>query len=392
MSSKKSMKWPKINLGGLDEEMKIPTSLRGLVALLEDRNIDEYNVRMTPEELRQKVKMTPKAAYTVVVGREIVKRIMDGKDPRIIIEAGPCSIDDVKAAYEFAKRLKRLSDKVDDVFFIMMRAYFEKPRTNIGWRGLIEDPRMDGSDKVDLGFELARKLLRRINELGLPTITEYLHTETPQYIGDFISRGVIGARTVTSCNHRKMMSGISCPGGFKNTVDGQISPAVDAVRVAGMKNTFRGEDYKGRKAKIHTRGNEYVNINLRGGAGPNLNPESIDEALALLDKHGLRRNIEIDCSHGNSSKDYRRQMGNLSYVMDQRRGGRSEIFAAMIEAYLMDGSYSDNDIALPYPIREDTPRIFGLSKTDGCVGFDAFESGVMLEYEKFKQAGWPRVK
>ena len=329
---------------------------------INNTNINRLDLLLTPEALKIKIPLTEKAANTVINGRNTIQDILDGKDNRTLIIAGPCSIHDLESAKEYAQRLKTLHDKLSDKLFIVMRAYFEKPRTNVGWKGLINDPTLDGSNDMNLGLSKARELLAWIAELGLPTATEALDPVTPQYVADLISWSAIGARTTESQTHREMASGLSMPVGFKNSTDGSLTAAVNAIISAQSPHTFIGIDNGGNTALLHTNGNPYSHIILRGGKTPNYDEQSVAQCISDLEAANINPRIIIDASHGNSSKDFSKQQGVARNVMEQIRAGNQTIKGIMLESHLIEGNQklSDN-------------LTYGKSITDSCIGWEETE-------------------
>ncbi|GAA4354346.1 3-deoxy-7-phosphoheptulonate synthase [Kangiella marina] len=325
-------------------------------------NINRLDLLMTPEALKIKLPLTEKAANTVIQGRASIQNILDGTDERTLIIAGPCSIHDLDSAKEYAKCLKRLHDELSDKFFIVMRTYFEKPRTNVGWKGLINDPNIDGSNDMNLGLTKARELLSWIAELGLPTATEALDPVTPQYIADLISWSAVGARTTESQTHREMASGLSMPVGFKNSTDGSLTAAVNAIISAQSPHTFIGIDNGGHTALLHTNGNPYSHIILRGGKQPNYDADSVSQCIADLKQANIKPQIIIDASHGNSSKDFTKQPGVARDVMAQIKAGNTSIKGIMLESHLVEGNQKlSNQLQ------------YGQSITDSCIGWETTE-------------------
>ncbi|MDX1386758.1 MAG: 3-deoxy-7-phosphoheptulonate synthase, partial [bacterium] len=274
---------------------------------LTNLNVESHTPLPTPGHIRKEIKGTPEAFRVAEEGRQAVNAILDGKDPRLFVVIGPCSIHDTKAAMDYAQRLKKLSDKVRDQFVLIMRVYFEKPRTTVGWKGLVNDPYMDDSFHIEEGIKIARRLLIDLAELGLPTATEALDPIVPQYLSDLISWIAIGARTTESQTHREMASGLSTPVGFKNGTDGNITVAINAMKSSLSPHSFLGVDSEGRISVYKTKGNPYSHVVLRGGKEPNYDPASIAQCQAALQEAGLREKIMVDCSHGNSQKDHRNQ-------------------------------------------------------------------------------------
>lgn len=332
----------------------------------------------TPDEIQRMFPASDKSLKTVQKGREVIRNILDDKDDRLFIVVGPCSIHDPKAALEYADQLKKLSDKVKDKFFLVMRVYFEKPRTTVGWKGLINDPFMDDSFKVEEGLKLARQLLLEITDKGLPTATEALDPITPQYLGELMSWSAIGARTTESQTHREMSSGLSTPVGFKNATDGNIQVAINAMKSALTSHHFLGIDSKGKIAVFMTRGNPYSHVVLRGAdSGSNYDPASIERCTKALEKEGLRKKIMIDCSHGNSNKDFRNQPKVFKAVLDQVLAGNKAICGTMIESNLSEGNQK---------IPPDLAQLqYGVSVTDQCLGWKTTEEMILEAFEKLKK-------
>lgn len=295
---------------------------------------------IAPGELRQVFPQSEEAAEFVNSSRAHIKNILKGKDPRLMVVVGPCSIHDPKSALEYAERLARLAAELSDQLFIVMRVYFEKPRTTVGWKGLINDPDMNSTHQISKGLGIARRLLSEITEMLLPVATEMLDPITPDYLADCISWGAIGARTTESQTHREMASGLSFPVGFKNGTDGNLQIAIDAMNAALHSHSFIGVNREGRTSIIQTTGNPDVHIVLRGGKKPNYFPEDIRKTEEMLEKGGLFPTIMIDCSHGNSEKRHEKQPDVLSAVVDQIAAGNRSISGVMIESFLEEGSQS----------------------------------------------------
>lgn len=322
---------------------------------------------------------------TVVESRETVKRILAGEDSRLMVVVGPCSIHDPLAALDYARRLKELSDKVADQLFILMRVYFEKPRTTVGWKGLINDPHLNDTFDIAYGLRQARRLLLEVNNLGLPAATELLEPITPQYIADLISMTAIGARTTESPTHRQMASGLSMPVGFKNGTDGSLQVAIDAMLAAGEPHSFLGIDHEGDTCIVATKGNPWRFLILRGGrSGPNYDAPNIAEAVEKLRKCKLPPRLMVDCSHANSNKDYRQQNVVWNACLDQRLQGNHEIVGLMLESNLVAGNQP-----LSSPPTELT---YGLSITDGCIGWDETEELILSAYERIAGHPWDAEK
>ena len=303
------------------------------------------------------------AVFDVVSrGRDTISRILRGEDPRFLAIVGPCSIHDPDGAMEYARRLADLRASLSPELFIVMRVYFEKPRTTVGWKGLINDPKLDDSCDMVKGLHVARQLLLEINRLGLPAATEFLDPILPQYTADLVSWAAIGARTTESQTHREMASGLSMPVGFKNGTDGRVQTAVDALLAAGRSHSFLGIDQQGMTSVIKTAGNPDCHLVLRGGLqGPNYQAAQINEAIAQLKKCGVNASIMVDCSHANSAKNPSRQVDVWNDVVEQRRQGCRAIMGAMLESYLKPGNQ---------PLVDPAKLEYGVSVTDACLGWD----------------------
>jgi len=329
----------------------------------ENLNVLAVEVMPSPDEVKARVPLTERAVATVLSGRRTVEAILDGRDRRLFAVVGPCSIHDPAAGLEYARRLRALADEVSDTLVLVMRVYFEKPRTSVGWKGFINDPRMDDSFRIDEGMERARRFLLDVNELGLPAGTEALDPISPQYYGDLVAWTAIGARTAESQTHREMSSGLSTPVGFKNSTEGDVLPAVNAIVSAAQPHAFLGINFQGRSAIIRTRGNRYGHLVLRGGGGrPNFDTVSIAMAEEALAKARIPRNIVVDCSHANSWKKPELQPLVLRDVVHQIRDGNRSVAGFMIESFLEAGSQ---------PIPPDLADLrYGCSVTDACVSWD----------------------
>src|SRR5688572_3001530 len=319
-----------------------------------------------PRLLKEKLPMTERANRTVVEGRAAVQRILRQQDSRLLVIVGPCSVHDPKGALEYAAKLATLNRDVADQLCIVMRVYFEKPRTTVGWKGLINDPHLDNSCDIEEGLRLGRKLLLDINELGLPVGTEFLDPIVPQFLADLVTWTAIGARTTESQTHREMASGLSMPVGFKNGTDGSLQIAIDALSSARTQHSFLGIDQEGATSLIRTTGNPDAHVVLRGGrTRPNYDPQSIGEASALLEKHQLPNVLMVDCSHANSGKQHARQEEVWLSLIEQRAAGNRAIVGAMVESYLKEGNQ-------PVPAN---PKdiVYGISVTDACISWDTTE-------------------
>ena len=332
-----------------------------------DLRIKEITNLLPPVALSEKYPITDTAAATVISGRESIHNIMKGKDDRLVVITGPCSIHDVKSAMEYAGRLLKLREKYADTLEVVMRVYFEKPRTTVGWKGLINDPFMDNSFDINAGLKIGRKLLLDINELGMPVATEYLDVLTPQYLDEFISWVAIGARTTESQVHRELASGTSAPVGFKNGTDGTVKIAMDALKSAASEHTFLSVTKFGHSAIVKTLGNEDCHIILRGGSkGPNFSAEHVNKAVEDLAKAGLDPVVMIDFSHANSSKQFKKQIEVAENVSEQIASGTKGIFGVMIESHLVEGR---QDL-----VEGCADKLkYGQSITDACIGWEDTE-------------------
>ena len=333
-------------------------------------NIHEVTPIIAPSDLKQVFPLTTDNAKLVASSRKTIKDILHGRDHRLMAVVGPCSIHDTKAALEYAQRLAVLAKEVADQIFIVMRVYFEKPRTTIGWKGLINDPDLDGSHRISKGLGVARRLFCEITDLGLPIASEMLDPITPQYLSDMISWGAIGARTTESQTHREMASGLSFPVGFKNGTDGGLKVATDAMSASLHEHSFLGINFEGRTSIVNTCGNPDVHIVLRGGnSGPNYSAADIAETTDLLRKNSLPTSIMVDCSHANSNKDHNRQSVVLSEVIDQYLAGNRALNSVMIESNLEAGNQE---------IPEDVAQLkYGVSITDKCIDWSTTERILM---------------
>ena len=334
---------------------------------LDDLNVLSEETLINPEELKQMIPASDAALKTVAAGRMAVKNIIARNDPRMFVVVGPCSIHDTGSALDYAKRLKVLSDEVSDTLLLVMRVYFEKPRTTVGWKGFINDPHMNDSFNIAEGLQLSRRLLIELAELGLPTSTEALDPVTPQYLQDLIAWSAIGARTTESQTHREMASGLSSAIGFKNGTDGGLEVAINAMQSVSAPHRFLGINHQGSVSVIHTRGNGHAHIVLRGGGGKtNFDPDSIKTCEDRLLGAGLPANIMVDCSHANSSKDPANQPVVLSDVRKQIANGNRSIIGLMVESHLEWGNQS-----IPTDLTE---LKYGVSVTDACVDWATTES------------------
>jgi len=320
---------------------------------------------LTPEELMRDLPLSEQASNTVTDARQHVYDVLDGKDDRLVIIMGPCSIHDTVAAIDYAGRLKQLIDELEDDLIIIMRVYFEKPRTTVGWKGLINDPDLDGSFHINKGVRKARELLLNLSEIGVPAGHEYLDLISPQYISDLVSWGAIGARTTESQGHRELASGLSCPVGFKNGTDGGVQVALDAMGAARGKHNFISITLQGHSAIFSTAGNEYTHVILRGGSDrPNYDRVSVDKATQKLEAAGLNPRLMVDCSHANSQKQFEKQVEVCRDLIHQIKTGQDNIFGMMIESHLVEGRQD---------FREGVELVYGQSITDACIGWEDSE-------------------
>jgi len=335
-----------------------------MTVLTDDTRIHTVRDLIAPERLLKDIPLTDSLAAHVSESRSAIHHVLHGEDDRLIVVVGPCSIHDPEAAMEYARRLRPVAQRLSDDLLVIMRVYFEKPRTTVGWKGLINDPDLDNSFDINKGLYLARKLLVDINTLGLPTGTEYLDLISPQYIADLVTWGAIGARTTESQTHRELASGLSCPVGFKNATDGDVQVAVDAIGAARRPHHFLSVTKQGNSAIFETTGNEDCHVILRGGKSPNYDMFSVDDACALLRKSDLAEKVMIDASHANSRKIPARQADVVRDIATQIERGNDAICGVMIESFLEEG-------------RQDVTEIealtFGKSITDPCLAWDVTE-------------------
>jgi 3-deoxy-7-phosphoheptulonate synthase len=334
----------------------------------DDVRIKEIKELLTPEKLLAEFPITTKASETVFATRQAIHRILHGADDRLLVIMGPCSIHDPKAAKEYAAKLKEVKEKLASDLLVVMRVYFEKPRTTVGWKGLINDPNLDGSFQINDGLRIARRLLLELNGMGVPAASEFLDMITPQYIADLVAWGAIGARTTESQVHRELASGLSCPVGFKNGTDGNVRIAVDAIRAAHAPHHFLSVTKSGRSAIVSTLGNEDCHVILRGGNQPNHDAVSVGVAAKTLAEAGIPARIMIDFSHGNSAKDPAKQLEVAREVGAQLGAGDSRIFGVMVESHLKAGRQDH------LPGKE---LVYGMSITDACIGWE--DSRKMLD-------------
>jgi 3-deoxy-7-phosphoheptulonate synthase len=333
---------------------------------------------IAPADLRQVFPMSESGRAFVSRSRERIKEILHRRDPRLMVVVGPCSIHDPEAAVEYAKRLSVLSRKVNDQLLLVMRVYFEKPRTTVGWKGLINDPGMDGSHNISKGLGIARGLLCKLTDLEVPVANEMLDPITPEYVADLISWGAIGARTTESQTHRELASGLSFPIGFKNGTDGNLQIAIDAMISARAPHSFLGINREGRASIVQTTGNPDVHIVLRGGSRkPNYLPEDISHTEESLKKNGLFTTIMVDCSHGNSSKDFRKQPEVMEQVINQVISGNQSISGLMIESNLEEGNQK---------VPADHSQLkYGVSITDACINWETTQELLLEAHNRLKK-------
>ena len=342
-------------------------------------NVSSLTPIIAPADLKQVFPQSEKTAEFVAAARQQVKDILWSRDPRMMAVVGPCSIHDPQAAIDYAGRLASLAEELKDQLFLVMRVYFEKPRTTIGWKGLINDPDLNGTHEISKGLGVARRLMMKISEMGLPVATEMLDPFTVQYFADMISWGAIGARTTESQTHREMSSGLSFPVGFKNGTDGNLQIAIDAMGAACHSHSFLGLNREGRISIVKTTGNQDVHIVLRGGNDqPNYHPADIEKSCALLNKAGIETSIMVDCSHANSCKDHTRQEGVLQDVMAQVKGGQGAISSLMIESFINEGNQK---------LTTASELAYGVSITDKCVDWETTERMLRNAHAQLKECG-----
>ncbi|WP_225085511.1 3-deoxy-7-phosphoheptulonate synthase [Pectobacterium colocasium] len=348
---------------------------------LNNINISAEQVLITPDELKAKFPLNDAEQRDIAQARATIANIIHGRDDRLLIVCGPCSIHDTDAALEYARRLQSLSAELNDRLYIVMRVYFEKPRTTVGWKGLINDPFMDGSFDVESGLHIARGLLLELVNMGLPLATEALDPNSPQYLGDLFSWSAIGARTTESQTHREMASGLSMPVGFKNGTDGSLGTAINAMRAAAMPHRFVGINQTGQVCLLQTQGNIDGHVILRGGKKPNYSAQDVAECEKQMQDAGLRPALMIDCSHSNSNKDYRRQPLVVESAIEQIKAGNRSIIGLMLESHLNEGSQSSEQ-----------PRSdmrYGVSVTDACISWESTEALLRSVHQELSAA---RVK
>ncbi len=336
---------------------------------VDDLNVESQSILITPNDLKAQCPLTATAMTSVIEGRQTIRNILDGKDHRLLVVVGPCSIHDTEAALEYGKRLKALADELSDTLYIVMRVYFEKPRTTVGWKGLINDPDMNDSFQIDKGLRVGRQLLIDLADMGLPLSTEALDPISPQYMQDLIAWSAIGARTTESQTHREMASGLSCAVGFKNGTDGGLTVAINALQSVSHPHSFLGINGEGQVAVIRTKGNAYGHIVLRGGNNkPNYDSVNVSLCEKALEKGGIKPNIMVDCSHANSNKDPALQPLVMDNVANQIIEGNRSIVGVMIESNLAWGNQS---------IPDDLSELkYGVSVTDACIDWESTETSL----------------
>ncbi len=332
---------------------------------LHDLRVSRIIRLSSPKALKEQLPVDETIAETVITGRREVENILTGKDSRMLVIVGPCSIHDTDAALEYAGKLSALRTELQDDLCIIMRVYFEKPRTTVGWKGFINDPHLDDTYDIVHGLFYARKLLLDINAIGLPAATEFLDPITPQYVADVVSWAAIGARTIESQTHRQMASGLSMPVGFKNSTDGRLNVAIDAIRSAMHPHSFLGIDQEGQSSVITTKGNPFGHLVLRGGDKPNYDAQSIALAESWITKGGLEQSILVDCSHANSGKKHEQQLKVWENILKQKTDGNTSIAGVMIESNICGGNQ-------PFPEDPDKLR-YGVSITDECISWEETE-------------------
>jgi 3-deoxy-7-phosphoheptulonate synthase len=339
-----------------------------------DVNVKEFKPLTSPAKIKEELPVTDEIARTVIDGRKDVVNILQGEDKRLLVVAGPCSIHDSEAALEYAEKMAALREEVKDKINLIMRVYFEKPRTTVGWKGMINDPDLDASYNVDQGLRNARDLLIKINGMGLPTATEILDPITPQYIAGLLTWVAIGARTTESQTHREMASGLSMPVGFKNSTDGSLTAAINAMQAAGAPQHFLGIDSNGFSSVVSTTGNPHGHLVLRGGTTPNYDPVSVGKAQAKLKEKGLLDTVVIDCSHDNSGQKFKGQSFVFKSAIDQKLDGNENITGLMLESNLFEGNQkcSNGGNNLKY----------GVSITDECISWEDTLSLIRWAYNK----------
>jgi 3-deoxy-7-phosphoheptulonate synthase len=341
-----------------------------------DVRIKEFTPLISPDALKEELPITQASTQTVLNGRKVIQDIIIRKDPRMMVITGPCSIHDAQAAIEYAQRLSRLQQRVHDTLYLVMRVYFEKPRTTVGWKGLINDPHLDGSYDMISGLKKARGLLGDITALGLPTATELLDPFIPQYIAGLVCWAAIGARTTESQTHREMASGLSMPVGFKNGTDGNLSVAVNAMIAASAPQHFLGIDHNGKASVVSTKGNPFTHLVLRGGRRPNYDSCSIREVVEMLREKKLPEAAVVDCSHANSRKHFKEQAVVWNDVVSQRAAGAEVIVGLMLESNLNEGQQKNTG--------DLNTMEYGVSITDACISWEMTEDLILCAHDKLK--------
>ena len=350
-----------------------------MVKALQDTRVKGFEVLPEPQLISQELPASQGCRDVVLQAREALHEVLEGRDPRLVVIVGPCSIHDPQSALAYAQRLAALSERVSDRLLLLMRVYFEKPRTTVGWKGLINDPKLDGTHDLNLGLRTARKVLLAINELGLPCAVEFLDPIIPQYFADLVSWAAIGARTTESQTHRELASGLSMPVGFKNSTDGSLQVALDAMVSSRSSHHFLGVDPQGHVCVVRTTGNADVHLVLRGG-NRSTNFSRADLAYATVKLEELRfspRRVLVDCSHGNSTKDYRQQAPVFRNLLEQYKSDDSALMGMMLESHLVEGSQK---------LRPGEPLVEGQSITDACIGWEMTETLIEDAYAATKKA------
>jgi len=342
-----------------------------------DLHVESLTPLVSPNALRLEIPLTESAQQTILESRETIPAILDGRDRRLLVVVGPCSIHDTEAALDYAERLRALRERLSDTLYIVMRTYFEKPRTTVGWKGLINDPHLDGSFDMETGLRRARRLLVDVASKGLPTATEILDPITPQYIDDALDWAAIGARTTESQTHRQMASGLSMPVGYKNSTTGSLEVAINAMRSAREPHAFLGIDGDGRTCVVRTTGNAWGHVILRGGKDkPNYDPDNVAEAVDVLRNARLPTGLMVDCSHANSGKKHERQEVVWHSVVEQKARGNHALVGVMLESNIEEGNQKLGDD--PAKLR------YGVSITDACVGWGKTEQLLLAADEKLR--------
>lgn len=337
-------------------------------------NIESFDPLDAPVAIREAFPISDQAAAAVTAGRENLRKALSGQDERFVVVTGPCSIHDPEAALDYAKRLAELGQEVGSTMLLVMRVYFEKPRTTVGWKGLINDPKLDGSRDINAGLRLARKILLAINEMGIPCGTEFLDPIVPQYISDLVTWSAIGARTTESQTHREMASGLSMPVGFKNATDGDLQIAIDGMLASQRSHSFLGIDKTGKSCVVRTRGNPDVHLVLRGGQKPNFNKPHIAFAKAALEGFERQRLIMVDCSHGNSNKNHNKQRDPFEKLVALYAEGERSVLGVMLESNLVEGRQSIGP-----------NMVYGQSVTDACINWETTEELIRAAHARLKR-------